>query len=198
MKKIGFVLGLMVCSMQGFAYYANDYVVPKEGFVPRAEIVQALAHAYLNHLYFSDYYQQNMVELDDLVVKSKGDTWAVSHQDRLVMRLRKDNGAVLFIATFETHRVRADVEREGMVFSESLALAIAKIIWLDIYGKEVLEKMPYRLLGKEISGESGKIWFIEGTLPEVKRDGIILSSGGVPYLKVRQRDGAILGVFHDE
>lgn len=68
------------------------------------------------------------------------------------MRLRKDNGAVLFIATFETHRVRADVEREGMVFSESLALAIAKIIWLDIYGKEVLEKMPYRLLGKEISG----------------------------------------------
>ena len=81
-----------------------------------------------------------------------------------------------------------ELVENGFVPDEETAGKIADIILCKIYGEEVLLKKPYQI---KLIGDT---WYIEGTLKNDKFES--LSFGGIPYIKIRKSDGAILGVTH--
>lgn len=68
-----------------------------------------------------------------------------------------------------------------------VALMEAERIWLDIYGKEVKDKKPYKVFWDKDSDT----WLIRGSLPKNM-------DGGVPYILIRKSDGKVLAVWHDK
>ena len=77
---------------------------------------------------------------------------------------------------------------EGIVTTESLALAIANIVLNSIYGTEVMQaERPLR--AKLV----GNVWVVTGTLNRSNE-----TLGGVASIRIRKSDGAILGVLHDK
>ena len=72
----------------------------------------------------------------------------------------------------------------GYVPDEATAIAIAKAIWIPIYGKEKIEsEAPFVATLKE------NAWHVQGTLPKGYR-------GGTAEAVISKRDGKILRVIH--
>ena len=77
----------------------------------------------------------------------------------------------------------------GFVSDKETAEKIADIILTNIYGDKILlNNKPYKI--KLIDD----VWYIEGALKV--SDFALLPVGGIPYIKIRKSDGAILGVSH--
>lgn len=72
------------------------------------------------------------------------------------------------------------------VCSSRDAICVAKSMWIEVYGYEVLLNRPYIVS----FDESSHVWLIMGNI-----NGIRL--GGVPYLLVHQ-DGRVIAVWHDK
>ncbi len=75
---------------------------------------------------------------------------------------------------------------EGFVPDKETAIKIAEVIWLPIYGDNIYENQPFNAV---LSADK-KIWTVKGTFDNK----YIL--GGVPYAKIRKKDGKIIGVYH--
>lgn len=74
--------------------------------------------------------------------------------------------------------------KEGFVPDEATAIKIAEAIWLPIYGKQVLERKPYKA---ELDSTKTK-WIVVGTLHKKK--------GGEPCIVISKSDCKILLVSH--
>lgn len=78
------------------------------------------------------------------------------------------------------------IPEEGFVPDKETAIKIAEAIWLPIYGEKIYEKQPFIAT----LSDDKEIWTVKGTL------GKKLMLGGVPYAKIRKKDGKILEVYH--
>ena len=75
----------------------------------------------------------------------------------------------------------------GYVPDETTAIAIAKAVWIPIYGKEQIEsEAPFVATLKEGA------WHVHGTLPKG------YYRGGTAEAVISKRDGQILRVIHGE
>jgi len=78
--------------------------------------------------------------------------------------------------------------------TDTVAIQIAKAVWVPIYGKKILEKTPFTA---SLQGDS--VWIVKGSLPPVKKlkDGSLrVTYGGVPFAEIMKNDGRILSVYH--
>ncbi len=77
---------------------------------------------------------------------------------------------------------------DGVVKNEKCAVAIAVAVLSDVYGADDinLQKPLVAIL------EKGEIWVVSGTFPIKKK-----LKGGVAYIKIRKKDGEILGMMHE-
>lgn len=75
------------------------------------------------------------------------------------------------------------VPENGYVPTETVAIEIAKSIWLPIYGNDIYYKEPF------VAELHKGVWIVKGTL----RSGV---KGGVPYIEIRRKDCKILSVTH--
>lgn len=90
-------------------------------------------------------------------------------------------GAVSAMA--ESHH--SYVPSAGFVPNEVTAIAIARAVWVPIYGSDVLKQEPFKAeLRKEV-------WHVEGSLPE----GFL---GGVAEIEIEKKTGQILRVSHGQ
>ena len=85
---------------------------------------------------------------------------------------------------------RADVQNtpglnEGAVLDSTAAVTVAEHTWVSIYGEKVIQNKPYTV---ELFGDS--VWLVMGTLHA--------ELGGVPMMRIRKRDGAVLEVTHSK
>lgn len=78
---------------------------------------------------------------------------------------------------------------EGIVKNEKCAVAIAEAVLSDVYGaRELKWQKPFvAILVKN------EIWVVSGTFPRNRN-----LKGGVAYIKIRKKDGAILGMTHEK
>lgn len=81
---------------------------------------------------------------------------------------------------------------EGLVPNEEVAIKIAEIILVYIYGEDVIINRPF--IAELI--DDGTIWYIKGTFPHENEPGYW--GGGVPYIKIAKSDGRIIGFIHQE
>lgn len=72
------------------------------------------------------------------------------------------------------------------ILNSDTAIAQAELIWIDIYGEDVLDKKPYTAYFDSINDA----WLIKGTCPSN-------SFGGVPFAII-QSDGNVLAIWHDK
>lgn len=76
---------------------------------------------------------------------------------------------------------------DGIVKDEKMALTLAEIVLISVYGSELIKKeLP--LKAKLING---KIWLVSGSF-NAPAD----SFGGVAEIRIRKKDGAVLGMIH--
>lgn len=80
--------------------------------------------------------------------------------------------------------IKSGIVNLSYVPNEETAIKIAEAIWYPIYGKQILDKKPFK--AKLIDN---KIWRVEGTigLDEI---------GGVPIIEIQKSDSKILKVTH--
>lgn len=78
---------------------------------------------------------------------------------------------------------------EGVVKNEKCAVAIAEAVLSDVYGaREIKWQKPFvAILVKD------ETWVVSGTFPKNSN-----LKGGVAYIKIRKKDGAILGMTHEK
>jgi hypothetical protein len=74
--------------------------------------------------------------------------------------------------------------KNGFIPNESIAIKIAEIILVQIYGKNIYEERPYNIMLKD------SIWKIEGSL-NPKYD-----KGGVFYIELNKNTGEVVKVMH--
>lgn len=75
-------------------------------------------------------------------------------------------------------------DNRDFVRDSETAVQIAVAIWAAAYGKDEIEKeKPY------IATEHEGFWYVHGSLP---KDWL----GGVAYIKIRKKDGAVMGYIH--
>ena len=73
---------------------------------------------------------------------------------------------------------------KGMVPDAETAIAIARAVWIPIYGRENIERQkPHRAVLKD------GVWHVTGSLPR-------RAVGGVALAEIAQRDGRILRIIH--
>lgn len=75
------------------------------------------------------------------------------------------------------------IPSEGYVSNAETAEKIAEAIWLQIYGKDILKKKPFK------AKLENEIWTVEGSLPEGQ-------VGGVPVIEISKKTGEIHRVSH--
>lgn len=83
---------------------------------------------------------------------------------------------------------RKDVNMDSLIAvpNEKTAIAIAKAIWLPIYGKSIKREKPYiAYLNRD------DIWVVNGTFHGLR-------FGGVAYAFIRKKDGKIIYVIHGQ
>ena len=74
--------------------------------------------------------------------------------------------------------------QEDIVPNEQTAVAIAVAVLSNIYGAEHIEReASYN------ATEHDGFWYVSGTLPKGK-------IGGVAHIKIRKKDGAVMGYIH--
>ena len=88
-----------------------------------------------------------------------------------------------------TMREISYMPEEGIVTNEKCAVTIAEAVLSDVYGAAEVkwQKLLVAIL------EKGDIWVVSGTFP--KRKNLL---GGVAYIKIRKKDGAVLGMTHEK
>ena len=75
-------------------------------------------------------------------------------------------------------------DNKDFVNDSETAIQIAVAIWSAAYGKDKIEKeKPYTAIEHE------GFWYVNGSLPE----GYL---GGVAHIKIRKKDGAVMGYIH--
>ena len=78
------------------------------------------------------------------------------------------------------------IPEKGFVSDRETAIRIAEAVWIQIYGKECIEReKPFRATLVE------GIWYVTGTLPGDME-------GGVAMAKISQKDGRIITVIHSQ
>ena len=80
----------------------------------------------------------------------------------------------------------AEAQRRGMVPDKETAIKIAESVWYPIYGSHIYSELPFIA---ELEGDT--VWFVRGSLPE--GEGFV---GGVPEIRIRKSDAAVLYVIH--
>jgi NTF2 fold immunity protein len=80
---------------------------------------------------------------------------------------------------------------EGMVPNKETAEAIAEVVLVSIYGKDLIaSEKPF-----ETTLQNG-VWHVAGTLP--KRAEGFVSVGGIAEIDIAKKSGCILRVHHGE
>jgi len=81
---------------------------------------------------------------------------------------------------------------QGYVPDEETAVKIAEAVWLNIYGEDIYNRLPF------VAYYDGKTdnWLVYGSMPEAKPG--VTFFGGVPEMTIRKADGQILWVSHGE
>ena len=75
--------------------------------------------------------------------------------------------------------------QDGVVPDSITAIKIAEIIWVNVYGKSVLETKPFKA-----SLKADSLWVVEGTLNA--------KDGGTPYLEIQKNNCKILKITHSK
>lgn len=99
---------------------------------------------------------------------------------------------LFFLSIDATSITMEDIDylpKEGIVTTEKCAIAIAEAVLSDVYGATELkwQKPLVAIL------EKNEIWVVSGTFPKPKK-----LLGGVAYIKIRKKDGAVLGMTHEK
>jgi len=76
----------------------------------------------------------------------------------------------------------------GTIKNSKDAKQKALAVWIEVYGKQVKWKWPYKV---SYDLENGA-WFVMGTLE------FWYDFGGVPYIIFQEADGKVLAVWHDK
>lgn len=77
------------------------------------------------------------------------------------------------------------VPPDGFVPDAETAIAIARAVWLPIYGAKVIDaEKPYN------ARLNGDVWTVTGSLPE-------RYSGGIAGVEISKQDGRIIRVSHN-
>lgn len=84
------------------------------------------------------------------------------------------------------------------VYTVKKATRIAEKKWVEKYDQSILEFKPYNIA---LLGDS--IWVVTGSLPpsgwNINQQGdstLTIITGGVPVIKIRKNDGAIIENYH--
>ena len=97
-----------------------------------------------------------------------------------------------FVNQFPSDRVL------GPIDSAEMAKEKAEFVWIEIYGYEVQDKKPYKIL----YDKENRIWMVQGELNlnflTDNKELIIPAFGGVPYIIIQEWDGKVLAVWHDK
>lgn len=83
------------------------------------------------------------------------------------------------------------VPEGGYVSNADIAVKIAEVIWLPIYGKGIYDEKPYA-----VSLVNDSIWVVKGSFP-MRRNGNLVM-GGTAYIEIQKKDGKILKVIHEK
>ncbi|RFS15550.1 YbbC/YhhH family protein [Emticicia sp. C21] len=75
--------------------------------------------------------------------------------------------------------------KDGFVPDKETAVRIAEVVWVNIYGENVLEKKPYKATLRKDG-----VWIVEGTLNN--------KDGGTPYMEIQKDNCKILKVIHSK
>ncbi len=91
----------------------------------------------------------------------------------------------LFLILFSCSKQKEDVcQTRDLVPDQETAVKIAEIIWLPIFGNDVLEEKPYLA---ELKNDS--VWVVRGQMKK-------LQLGGVAYVEISKKDCQVLKVSH--
>ena len=78
--------------------------------------------------------------------------------------------------------LNADPIRNGIVANEEVALRLAEVVWLSIYGDEIYDHKPFKAKLQD------SIWVVDGT--------VHAKLGGAPHIVLQKKDGKIIDVTH--
>lgn len=78
---------------------------------------------------------------------------------------------------------------DGIVRNKQVAIAIAEVVLIDVYGVNTIKRQ--KPLHAELINKH--FWLVSGTFPNNTNE-----KGGVAYIKIRKKDGAILGMIHQK
>lgn len=96
-----------------------------------------------------------------------------------------------YIEKFSSEKVLGRKEELGEIKDFEEAKKVAEKIWIEVYGKEVLKKRPYKVF---FDYES-EVWLVEGSSSSSK---YAITNGGVPYFIVEKKTGRVLAIWHDK
>ena len=80
-----------------------------------------------------------------------------------------------------------DPYKNGYIYNETTAIAMAEVVLVPIYGDEILNEKPFKAVLKNDS-----IWVVEGTLSGINK------VGGTAYIEINKYDGRILELTHSK
>src|SRR5574344_804701 len=101
----------------------------------------------------------------------------------LILLYAKETKKMEYDNYLETQMI---VETEnGFVATKEIAIQLAEIYLINIYGEHIKERFPLEAILKD------EIWYITGTLPEGYE-------GGVPIIKISKKTGAVLGFIQSK
>ena len=99
--------------------------------------------------------------------------------------------AVIFVITTSCVSTKPNIDsfpylteiESGFVPNEEVAISLAKIYFLTIYGETVKKIKQYEATLID------EVWYVNGILDE----GL---AGGCPYIKINKKDGEVLGIIY--
>jgi hypothetical protein len=114
----------------------------------------------------------------------------MTEQEYFIISLIKNNMIQLFDINGNDMEYDAYLKTEilveranGFVATKEMAIKLAEIYLIDIYGERVKTKFPLKAILKD------EIWYVIGSLPTGY-------DGGVPVIKISKLSGAVLGYIH--
>ncbi|NIZ19189.1 NTF2 fold immunity protein [Entomospira culicis] len=179
MKKI---LCLFLVVMVSMGIFAQDTYHPYR--LEKDVVAKELALLYLRHFGMA-IENEDDPDTFEVILDMDEEIWFFYYEGFEMLQLHSHDARILRMAVLEGSEYEAQVKRDGYLYDQPLALAVARLIWVDVYGQRVLNQEPFR------ASQQAKIWLIRGSLPTGM-------DGGVPYLRLRQSDGMILGHRHDQ
>lgn len=96
-----------------------------------------------------------------------------------------------YIEKFSSKKILGREEELGEIKDFKKAKKSAEKVWVEVYGKEILKKRPYKVF----FDSENDVWLVQGALYD--RKGRIVN-GGVPYFLVEKKTGRVLAIWHDK